>query len=218
LPLKPSYLLLTGAGAIVAVAGVKGWGISSTLRDVVSGQNPSANPVLANTIAATNYGYGTGASGGSSPTGGGAGGLAGIAQSLIGFPYVWGGAPAKGASDCSGFVNWCCYKAGLGIPGYPWGSWTGQSHGPNTLVWLASPLTSRVAGGLAAAQPGDLAVWQTHMGIITQGGGNGMMVSDLNPSLGTKETPINGPNGGAPPFEVLVVERFKTQAPVAVAV
>jgi len=203
LPLKPAYLLLAGAGAIVAVAGVKGWGISSTLRDIISGQNPSANPTLASQIAATNYGYGASTSGGGS----GAAGLAGIAQSHIGFPYTWGGAPASGSTDCSGFVNMCCAQAGLAIPGYAAGKFTGKSHGPNTLVWLAWPGTSRIP--TAQAEAGDLAVWQTHMGIIV---GGGQMVSDLNPSIGTRQTTIQG---AAPPGEILVVERFRAGAVAA---
>ena len=56
MPLKPSYLLLAGAGAIVAVAGVKGWGIGQTFRDVIAGKNPSLHPTLANQISGTPLG------------------------------------------------------------------------------------------------------------------------------------------------------------------
>jgi Transglycosylase SLT domain len=42
MPVKASYLALTGAGAIVVYSGIKGKGISSALRSVISGQPPSA--------------------------------------------------------------------------------------------------------------------------------------------------------------------------------
>lgn len=41
MPLKPSYLLLTGGGAIVAYSGIKGKGISSAVRSVIAGQSPA---------------------------------------------------------------------------------------------------------------------------------------------------------------------------------
>src|SRR5438552_4163072 len=59
--LKPSYLVLTGIGALVAVSGLKGWSISKTARDLISGQKPSVNPQLtAQITGATFSGYGTG--------------------------------------------------------------------------------------------------------------------------------------------------------------
>lgn len=41
MPLKPSYLLLVGAGGIVAYSGVKGKGIGSAIRQVISGHSPA---------------------------------------------------------------------------------------------------------------------------------------------------------------------------------
>jgi cell wall-associated NlpC family hydrolase len=208
LPLKPSYLALTGAGAIVAYAGFKGWGIGKTIRDVISGQNPATNPTLTAQITpgiVSAYGYGAPATGGGSGGATAHGSVAGIAESLIGFPYVWGGAPASGASDCSGFVNWVVgVKAGLAIPGYKAGTYNGSSHGPNTVIWLAWIGTGLTRVAQAQAQAGDLAIWQTHMGIITDNGVN--MVSDLNPGLGTRATSIAG---GGPSGEILVCARLR---------
>jgi cell wall-associated NlpC family hydrolase len=208
LPLKPSYLMLTGAGAIVAVAGVKGWGVGATLRDIISGKSPAKNPVLANTITGASYpaaaasAFGYGAAAGA--LAGAAGGLSGIAESLIGFPYKWDGSPATGVADCSSLMNWCVgHLGGRAIPGYKAGTYDGTEHGPNTVLWLAWFGTGLSRVSRANAQPGDLAIWQTHMGMIT---GTDQMVSDLNPSLGTRQTTIAE---AAPPGEILFVGRLK---------
>jgi len=49
--LKPGLLILAGGGALVAVAGLKGWSLGATARDIINGQNPAKNPTLANPIA-----------------------------------------------------------------------------------------------------------------------------------------------------------------------
>ena len=51
--LKPGYLLLVGAGTIVVISGIKGWGIGHTFRDVIAGKDPWKNPALANQISGT---------------------------------------------------------------------------------------------------------------------------------------------------------------------
>jgi cell wall-associated NlpC family hydrolase len=203
LPLKPSYLILAGAGGIVVYSGLKGYSIGHTIRDIIAGHNPQKNPVLTAQIS-SGYGYGMAGSFGYGTPGGAHGNIAAIAESHIGFPYVWGGAPASGATDCSGFVNMCVGMIGKrSIPGYPHGAYDGSVHGPNTLLWLAWLGTGITRIHLSQTKPGDLAIWQTHMGIIT-GGGN--MVSDLNPSLGTQQTTIKD---GGPPGEILVCARLK---------
>ena len=200
MPLKPSYLALIGVGGIVAVSGIRGWKIGSTFQDIISGKNPTTDAQLTAQI--------TGASAGGPTTaaaGGATGDVASTAESLVGFPYTWGGAPANGSGDCSSFVNWVVgHLCGRAIPGFKAGTYTGTTHGPTTLTWLAWSGTgvNRVSKG--QAQPGDLAVWQTHMGVIIDDGVN--MVSDLNPSLGTLRTSIAG---GAPPGEILSVLRLR---------
>lgn len=49
MPLKASYLVLVGGGAIIAYSGFKGKGIGSAVRDVITGQNPQ-NAAKANAI------------------------------------------------------------------------------------------------------------------------------------------------------------------------
>ena len=63
MPVKPSYLLITGAGAIVAYSGLKGKGISSAARQVISGHAiDTAKSVHPITPAVYNaYGYGAAA-------------------------------------------------------------------------------------------------------------------------------------------------------------
>lgn len=50
MPLKPSYLLLVGAGAIVAYSGLKGKGIGAAFRSVISGQDPRTLPQIASSV------------------------------------------------------------------------------------------------------------------------------------------------------------------------
>ena len=137
--------------------------------------------------------------------------LANLAIEYIGFRYVWAGKPANGVADCSSFVNmlrgWFQKKS---IPGFPAGTYDGTQHGPNTVAWLLWNGCDRVPGGIKNARPGDLAIWQTHMGVIVKAGATAQeaqMVSDLNPSLGTQQTSVAG---AAPGLEVLFVERFKS--------
>jgi cell wall-associated NlpC family hydrolase len=207
MPLKPSYLMLAGAGAIVAVAGVKGWAPSQVFRDIISGHNPSQHPTISTDALITSvpgqssgYGYGV-----ANMAGGATGGnIATIAESLIGFPYKWAGKPATGVADCSSFCNWVVgHIAARSIPGFPNGSYTGTTHGPSTLLWLASIGTTVTKISRAQSRPDDLVIWQTHMGIIVDNGQH--MVSDLNPSIGTKKTTIDK----IIPFEIPVFVRLK---------
>lgn len=95
MPLKPSYLLLTGAGAIVAYSGLKGKGIGSTTRDVIGGHNPQKTATLASlqitglSPAATSGG-GPGTPTGPLPTGSISANR--IAGRLLAASYGWVGA------------------------------------------------------------------------------------------------------------------------------
>jgi hypothetical protein len=68
LPLKASYLALVGGGAIVAYSGIKGKGIGSAIRDVLSGQSPAnaakANQITRGTISGNPVFSSTGKAGG----------------------------------------------------------------------------------------------------------------------------------------------------------
>ncbi len=94
-------------------------------------------------------------------------GIAGLAYTGIGRPYVWGGTTPNGW-DCSGFTQWVYAQAGISIP--------------RVNAWTAMKPTS-------APTPGDLVMQNggAHVGIYV---GNGMMISALNPSQGTLLHPV----------------------------
>ncbi len=96
-----------------------------------------------------------------------ASGLAAIAYTGIGHPYVWGGTTPNGW-DCSGFAQWVYAQAGISIP--------------RTNAWTAMKPTSTPAPGDLVMQNGG-----AHVGIYV---GNGMMISALNPSQGTLLTSV----------------------------
>jgi peptidoglycan DL-endopeptidase CwlO len=207
MPIKGGYLLAAGGGAILLWSGFKGKKWSETLRNLISGKNPSitttAYPITSAPAAFTTQDS-TGVAAHASVTATSSD-IANDAQRYIGSGYVWGGAPGNGAGhwDCSSFVNAVIGRdLGLAIPMYKAGAYHGQSHGPTTVVWLA--WTGCFTIKKQDMAPGDLAVWQTHMGIIT---GPNRMVSAQDQQLGTRETTISG---GAPFGEILFVRRLKS--------
>lgn len=208
MPVKAGYLLLAGGGAIILYSGLKGKRWTSTLRNVISGEPISQNtdnPILtaAQAFAVATPGVSANPGGSSSDSA-----IAQDAEQYVGkWTYVWGGAPGSGErGDCSSFTNAVIGRdLGLAIPMYKAGTYHGQAHGPSTLVWLAWSGAFRIDRKDAAA--GDLAIWQTHMGIFTS---NGRVVSALNPSDGVKDLPIADI---APPLEVLVCRRLKAVTP-----
>lgn len=206
MPAKGMYLLAAGGGAVLLWSGLKGKKWSETLRNIISGKNPA--------ITATSYPITT-APGAFLPDSTGAvaahasvtGTSSNIAQDVmryVGTGYTWGGVPAKGLDnhDCSSLVNEVIgWDLGLAIPGYKAGTYHGQSHGPSTVVWLV--WTGAFTIKKQDMAPGDLAIWQTHMGIIV---GPNEMVSAQDQQLGTRRTTISG---GAPFGEKLFVRRLK---------
>lgn len=103
-----------------------------------------------------------------------ASGLAAIAYTGIGHPYVWGGTSPSGW-DCSGFTQWVYAQAGISIP--------------RVNAWTAMTPT-------ATPSPGDLVMQNggAHVGIYV---GNGMMISALNPSQGTLLHSVASTGGGS---------------------
>lgn len=210
MPVKGGYLLAAGGGAILLWSGFKGHNWSTTLRDLISGKGlPRTQdyPITTTPGAFTASNTGVGASASTGGTG------SGIAEDAGRYPgnwqYVWGGAPGNGnRGDCSSFTNAVIGRdLGLAIPTYKAGAYHGQSHGPTTVVWLVWSGAFTIKR--ADAGPGDLAVWQTHMGIITDVGGQ-HMISALNAQLGCKSTTIAE---AAPPGEKLFVRRLKAVTP-----
>jgi cell wall-associated NlpC family hydrolase len=186
------------AGVALAWSGITNQTMTATISALIRGQSPAQGPATEVPLSAGNLpGSGPGLASESV--------IASDALSYQGAGYVWGGSPAEGIGnwDCSSFANWVCgHDVGLPIPGYPAGAYDGSVHGPTTVEWLAWGGLETVGVSAAVAEPGDLCVWQTHMGIAT---GGGDMISALNPTDGTTVTTIAG---GAPPGEVLLVRRY----------
>ena len=82
------------------------------------------------------------------------------AQTELGTPYVWGGTTPGAGFDCSGFTQWAYAQAGVDIPRTA----DQQAVGPQVS-----------ADQLA---PGDLAVWDGHVAMVT---GDGQMIEAGDP-------------------------------------
>jgi cell wall-associated NlpC family hydrolase len=208
-PAKGTYLIAAGGGAILLWSGFKGKNWTHTLRNIISGKNPSITttsyPITSSSAAFTSDGglTGMGVPAHASVTGTSEN-IAQDAMRYIGSGYVWGGAPGNGSGnwDCSSFCNAVIGRdLGLAIPLYKAGAYHGQSHGPPTGVWLVWSGAFTIKKQDMA--PGDLAIWQTHMGIIV---GPNEMISALDQKDGVKRTTISG---GAPFGEILFVRRLK---------
>lgn len=191
-------------GSILVWSGVENQTIQNTLTSILQGKTPTAGSQTDNLDPLLNQVGG--ATEASDPSGtaalqaAGGSGLVGDALQGVGHAYSYGGAPGTDGSrpwDCSSFMNYVIGVEGKqAIPGYAAGRYSGSTHGPPTGAWL---LWSGVTG-IAKTQlaPGDLIVWQTHMGMYV---GNGNMVSALNESIGTRVTTIAGGSpGGEIPF------------------
>lgn len=202
MPLRGGYLALAGGGALLIWSGLKGKSWSQVLRTIMNGRKPETT-TTAYAIAGTPPGDTTAVAASGANVGGSAAAIASDAATSVGrWHYVFGGAPVNGVVDCSSFANEIIGNdQGMAIPGFAPGTYHGQTHGPPTTLWLvwSGCFTIKRADML----PGDLAVWQTHMGIIV---GTERMVSALNPQLNIMETSIDG---GAPPGEFLRIRRLK---------
>lgn len=177
-------LAAVAAGGVFLFAGLKGFSIPATLKDIISGQSPAAQaqvtPVSGNVAASSsgNLGTGTGAQ------------LAALAMNYVGHCYSFGGAPGPngtGCWDCSSFMNWVIgHDAGLAIPFYKAGGYNGTSHGPPTTTWIVWTGCTTIPAG--AAQAGDLVVGPTHMGMVTT---SGSYISAHDPAEGTTVSPVS---------------------------
>ena len=119
----------------------------------------------------------------------------------VGAGYVFGGDASKvGLWDCSSFCSWVLgHDLGLALPGGKWGApgFPPNAHGPVVLAFSSWSGSVQVN----TPQAGDLCIWSGagangHIGIAL---GPSSMVSALNPTDGTRETPILGTGpAGAP--------------------
>lgn len=163
-----------------------GTALSNAANDVkdsqsaaVAAANAAAEQRTASRRAAANTNRATAAAPVSAPsapvaiTGNGSGAqVAQLASSYAGkAPYRWGGTTPSGW-DCSGMVMWVYARFGVSLP---------HSSGAQARMGTAVP-------SLAQAQPGDILANGTHAAIYV---GNGMIINALNPSQGTKITPVS---------------------------
>jgi cell wall-associated NlpC family hydrolase len=205
MPVKASYLFAAGGGVILLWSGFTGKNASKVLRSIMSGKNPqtvTADYQITTSPAAYSTASGVAASAGATTTGTY---IAQDAQRYIGAGYVWGGVPGPsgvGPWDCSSFSNAVIGRdLGLAIPLYKPGTYHGQAHGPPTGVWLV--WTGAFTINRKDCAPGDLCIWQSHMGIAVS---NSQYVSAYDTQDGTIQRAING---GGPPLEKLFIRRLK---------
>lgn len=201
MPDKTGIMVATAlGGGLLLWSGLNNKGVLTTARDLLQGNKPDPGPNQAFTLNLGSLGGGSGAV----PTTNSA--VANTALKYNGNRYVWGGAPGTtigvdNGTDCSGFANMVIGRdLGQPIPGFGAGKYKGSSHGPPTGAWL---LWAGVKGiSQRELQPGDLLVWQTHMGIYI---GNGQMISALDTKDGVKITTLKG---GSPLGEVMFPKRL----------
>ena len=167
-------------GSVLLWSGIKGWNLSRTIGEIITGQVPKGSDV--NILTAPDNSSG-------SAVGFTSSGIANDALRYQGHDYLYGGAPGKSGQnpwDCSSFCNWVIgHDSGRAIPGYGPGQYDGSVHGPPTGSWIA--WMTHISQN--QAQAGDLVVSATHMGIVI---GPNQMISALNTSLKTRITPIAG--------------------------
>jgi hypothetical protein len=204
-------------GSVFLYAGVKGYSVGQAIQSIVSGKSPTglsqANPVVQSDVQPGGIGPGSNIPGGVGSLGIGNGGwLAADALQYQGHLYQFGGSESDPRGwDCSSFMNWVVgHDGGLAIPFFGAGKYDGTTHGPPTGAWL-------IWGGCIGIkakdlQPGDLLVWQTHMGMYV---GNGKMISALGPS-GTPSTKVTSIPDGSPAGEVLFPKRLVAVAQATV--
>ena len=89
-----------------------------------------------------------------------------FASQFIGNPYVYGGVSLTHGADCSGFVMSVYSHFGISLP-----------HSSDAMAGVGS----RVSGGLANALPGDIIVYDGHVGIYL---GSGRLLSAQNSRKG----------------------------------
>lgn len=180
MPINGVALSSVAIGSIFIWSGIKGWNVTTTIGQLITGKAPSGTDV--NVLTAPN-GAASVANGFTNNN------AANDALQYKGHSYSYGGAPGKNGTnpwDCSSFVNWVFgHDLKRAIPGYGAGQYDGTVHGPPTGAWIA--WMTHISQ--SQAQAGDLVVSATHMGIVI---GPNQMISALNSHLGTLVTPIAG--------------------------
>jgi cell wall-associated NlpC family hydrolase len=178
-------LSAVASGSILIWSGVKGWNLTQTFGEVITGNIPKGSNV--NLLTAPDSA--------SNVTGFTSNNVANDALQYQGHAYSYGGAPGKSGQnpwDCSSFSNWVVgHDSKRAIPGYGPGQYDGSVHGPPTGSWGVWPGLKHISFG--ELQAGDMVVWALHMGICI---GPNQMISALNSKEKTKITPIAGYGNG----------------------
>jgi cell wall-associated NlpC family hydrolase len=192
-----------GIGCVFAMSGLRGWGISATLQDLLTGKNPSSQP-LVNQItnpSSTNPNAGDYASASNSA-------VASDALEYNGGAYGWGKSGPPGTPvDCSGMANYIIGKMlGLSVPGAAKGNYSG--HGPVTGQWYV--WTGCTTVPQSQMQAGMLVCWPTHMAVAIS---NTEVISALNPELGVQVTTVAGANPGTGPTKVRAINQVYSASP-----
>lgn len=187
-------LAALGVGTIFVWSGIKGWSVLGSVRDLITGVQPSGSNVNPLTVESSG-----------ALTTAGHGDLAGIALQYKGHAYKFGGAPGIDGSqpwDCSSYVNFCVgIQMGRAIPGIKADKYDGSFHGPPTSMWAVWPGLQHISR--AEVQASDIIVWTNHMGIAIDGT---HMISAENEIDGTVISTIDDQSGSGP---LLVYGRLK---------
>jgi cell wall-associated NlpC family hydrolase len=203
MPINGVALGALAVGSVIVYSAIKGKSILATTQAVITGTNPGTLP-NANPITAVIAPAGSGLPGVASGVNIGPGGeqqIAATAASYIGkLRYLYGGPPPAGTVDCSSFASKVLAQNGVPNPGGA--AFNPNVHGPTTLSYLVWNGATTVGHSGNVSIPGDLVVWQTHMGIAI---GNGQFVSARDAAEGVGVDAIDG----AIPGELLVVRRLK---------
>lgn len=189
-------LMVTAAGGVLVIAGIKDVPVLTVLRAFAGGYAPTGAGPRTTTVSFTGVADGAPAAGGtdapasgSAPAAGGTGqAIAEAARKYIGIPYSWGGKnPAKGL-DCSGLVHQAILDAtGVSCPlsSYTQSTWSG----------FTAVKRSEVAAG-------DVCWWFGHVVVAVS---NTRCISAPRPGLSVREETINsaGPAGTGSPTRCL---------------
>jgi hypothetical protein len=186
------------AGSLFVYAGVRGYSILKATQNVIQGTGPMVGQTPSQLIEPGNE-FGGGPLGVPISSNN----IAANAQQYVGkLRYVYGGPPPAGTVDCSSFASKVLAESGVKNPGGQ--PFNPNVHGPNTVMYLAWGGAKTIGHSASDAQPGDLCIWQTHMGIAI---GGGKMVSARSANS-TPNVGIDNISGDIP-GEFLFVRRLK---------
>lgn len=191
---KVGPLFAIAGGAVFIYAGLRGYSVLKAAQNIIRGDPPQTGQSIAALAEETSGGFA------GTPS---ASAFANNAQKYVGkLRYVYGGPPPMGTVDCSSFASKVLAESGVENPGGA--KYDPRTHGPTTLSYLSWNGAQTVGHHGQDAMPGDLCVWQTHMGIAI---GGGQMVS----ARSAGSTPNVGIDTieGDKPGEFLYIRRVK---------